>query len=83
MHPSFTEGLNALGYQCDERPGLLQHDVKECLHQYTGVVVATRIAIGKEEIEHAGDLKFIARAGSGMENIAVDCAIAKGRRCAS
>src|SRR5262245_16525774 len=80
FHPLLIEGLRKLGYECDERFGISQSEVADIIQQYHGIVVATRIIVEKETIERAASLKFIARAGSGMENI--DVAFAESRNIA-
>lgn len=81
FHPSLMQGLSDLGYECDERFGILQNEIAGIIHLYHGVVVATRIILGKEIIERGSSLKFIARAGSGMENIDVAFAQTRNITC--
>ncbi len=81
IHPLIAEGLQQLGYECDERFGISQQEVSEIIHLYYGIVVATRIVINLSVLDHASSLKFIARAGSGMENIAVAEATARNIYC--
>jgi D-3-phosphoglycerate dehydrogenase / 2-oxoglutarate reductase len=78
IHPSLVEGLSRIGYECDERFGISQQEAADIIHQYQGVVVATRIQFDKSMIDLASSLQFIARAGSGMENI--DVAYAEARK---
>ncbi len=70
-------GLTAMGFQCSYEPGISQAGVAANIHDYTGIVVATRIAVNRQLLESATQLKFIARAGSGMENI--DTLFASGK----
>ncbi len=81
MHPSLLEGLKSLGFECDYVPGILQAEVGSRIHSYTGLIVATRIFVDQNLIEKATSLKFIARAGSGMENIDVAFAQSKNIQC--
>jgi D-3-phosphoglycerate dehydrogenase len=48
---------------------------------YDGVVIRSKIKITKDIIDKATKLKFIARAGAGMENIDVEYAVQKGIKC--
>ncbi|MBA2422508.1 MAG: hypothetical protein H0V61_04715 [Chitinophagales bacterium] len=75
--PLLTEGLHAMGFECLYQPRILQNEVEGIIHHYTGIIVTTRIVVHKKVIESARLLKFIARAGSGMENI--DAAFANSR----
>lgn len=70
-------GLTAMGFQCSYEPGISQTAVSAIIHDYTGIVVATRIIVNRQLLELATQLKFIARAGSGMENI--DTLFASGK----
>ncbi|MBA2407421.1 MAG: hypothetical protein H0V65_05450 [Chitinophagales bacterium] len=75
------EGLHVLGFGCSYQPGISQKEVEKDIHHYTGVIVATRVVINKKVIESGKLLKFIARAGSGMENIETVFAASKNIYC--
>ncbi|MEO5675887.1 MAG: NAD(P)-dependent oxidoreductase [Chitinophagales bacterium] len=79
--PVLFAGLSALGYECDQRNGISHNDVLKIIQQYYGIIVATRIEVDKEMIDQTRQLKFIARAGSGMENIEVDYAVSRHISC--
>lgn len=83
VHPSLPEGLTKMGYECHERPGISQQETADIIHQYHGIVVATRIYLDKGILDLASSLKFIARAGSGLENIDVAYAEASRILCIS
>lgn len=67
--PILINGLTELGFQCNYEPGITQQEVATVIPEYTGIVVATRIVVNRQLLESATRLKFVARAGSGMENI--------------
>lgn len=75
------DGLIGLGYQCDYEPGISPSGVRDIIHEYTGLIVATRIIVDPPLIDVGQQLKFIARAGSGMENIAFEYAQSKNIVC--
>ena len=81
LDPLLAEGLEAIGFECEVKPGISQEEVKEIIHGYEGIIIATRIRLAKEILEHASRLKFIARAGSGMETIDVEYAKSKNIQC--
>ena len=81
IHPSLAEGLSKLGYACDELVRIRQDEVAEIIDRYDGIIVSTRIHVGRELIDRATKLRFIARAGSGMEAIDVTYAQSKGIIC--
>ena len=43
--------------------------IQELINEFDGIVIRSRFVIDKQFIDNCKNLKFIARAGSGMENI--------------
>ncbi len=81
VHELLLRGLAAMGYQCTYEPGISADTVQQIIHSYSGLIVATRIAVNKPIIQAAKRLRFIARAGSGMENIDTESAVLQGISC--
>lgn len=81
VHPLLKKQLTASGHQCDEGYQQSRAEVLQHIQPYDGVVIRSRIHIDKELIDHAKALRFIARAGAGMENIDVAYAESKGIKC--
>ena len=73
-HPLITEQLSAKGFLLDEDTTSTYAEVLEKIAGYDGIIIRSRIPIDQNFIEHAKNLKFIARVGAGMENIDVDFA---------
>ena len=48
------------------------------IHEYDGIIVRSRTKVTKEVIDKADNLKIIARAGVGVDNIDLDAATQKG-----
>ncbi len=69
LHPIFKEKAEKLGYVVDDRPEISREDTLSIIHQYTGIAIRTKFKIDKELIDAGQQLKFIARAGAGMDNI--------------
>jgi len=80
-HPLLINELEGMGYDCEFFSGTSISEVQEKLSSFSGVVIRSRFRIDKDFIDRAGNLEFIARAGSGMENIDIDYAAAKGIHC--
>jgi D-3-phosphoglycerate dehydrogenase len=80
-HPVLHETLEAHGHQCDLHYHLSKEEIMECLADYDGVVIRSRIPLTSEVIDLGNKLRFIARAGAGMENIDVAYARSKGIEC--
>lgn len=80
-HPLLHEMLLEKGFVCDlfyDKPAA---ELKKLIPQYDGIVIRSKFKITKEIIDSAPDLKCIARAGAGMENIDVEYARSKGIAC--
>lgn len=80
-HPLLHETLQKAGHTCDLNYQWTKEEIINSIHLYDGIVIRSKIKITKEIIDKALKLKFIARAGAGMENIDVDYAESKGIRC--
>lgn len=80
-HPVLHETLMNAGHTCDLNYHWTKEEISDNIHLYDGVVIRSRIKLTKELIDKAIRLKFIARAGAGMENIDVTYAESKGIKC--
>jgi D-3-phosphoglycerate dehydrogenase len=80
-HPALQEMLEKAGHTCDLQYKWNKGEILDHIHLYDGIVIRSRIKITKEIIDKAEKLKFIARAGAGMENIDTTYAEKKGIHC--
>ncbi len=67
--PLLKKQLNAHGFKCVVRPKITQEELLKIIHDFDGLIIRSRIAACKSLIKKAHKLKFVARAGSGIENI--------------
>lgn len=81
VHPYLVEQLPTIGYTVSYKPTIAANKVKDIISNYTGLVVRSKTHITKEILDHATQLQFIGRAGSGMEIIDVEYAKSKGITC--
>src|SRR5262245_53274999 len=81
VHPSLRTSLEAAKHLCEDGTGWTREAILERVEDYDGVVIRSRIALDKEFLQRATRLKFIARAGAGMENIDVAEASKRGIQC--
>lgn len=81
LHPVFKERAIALGFEVDDQPKYKREDVLAYISAYAGLAVRTKFNVDKEILEAATNLKFIARAGAGMDNIDEVYARSKGIFC--
>ncbi|WP_332018990.1 2-hydroxyacid dehydrogenase [Kaistella sp.] len=77
-HPLITEQLSAKGFMLDEDTTSTYDEVLEKIADYEGIIIRSRIPVDQNFLEHAKNLKFIARVGAGMENIDVAFAEKRG-----
>jgi D-3-phosphoglycerate dehydrogenase len=69
VHPSFMKGIEELGYSFTDGTAWSNDKILEELHNYTGILVRSKITLDKNFFDKAPNLKFIARAGAGIEHI--------------
>jgi D-3-phosphoglycerate dehydrogenase len=81
VHPVLEEKLTADGYVCEHDYTCSVEELKEKINNYTGLVLRSRLIIDEDLLSKAGKLSFIARSGSGLENIDVGYAKQKGISC--
>ena len=69
VHPFLKEQLEKLNYICDTAYKKSKSEIEHIICSYDGIIIRSRFKIDQKFIDKAYKLKFIARAGSGMENI--------------
>ena len=77
-HPFLKEGLEELGYTCEEAYTDSKTSLEGKMAAYEGLVIRSRFRIDRNFLDKASRLQFIARVGAGMENIDVAYAQSKG-----
>ena len=77
-HDMIYEELSALGIENHVDLKSTKSEIENIISNYHGIVIRSRITIDKGFIEKAINLKFIARVGSGTENI--DCEYLKEKK---
>ncbi len=78
IHPIFIEKAEALGYTCDYRPTIKPTEALEIIGGYEGLVIRSKFNVDRKVIDTATSLRFICRAGAGLDNIDEAYAIEKG-----
>lgn len=82
-HPILRERLEQKGFEVVEDPAITAEALRDSIGFYEGLIVTTRLRIGRDILERADKLRWIGRLGSGMELIDTDVAEKKGIRCVS
>jgi len=78
VHPLLYEALSKDGYEVNFQPEIKPDEVLAIIHDYTGLIVNSKVYVGKEMMDRAKKLKFVCRAGSGLEVIDLNYAKEKG-----
>jgi D-3-phosphoglycerate dehydrogenase len=69
LHPVFKDRAEQLGYVVDDLPKITRAETLAVISGYEGIAVRTKFKIDKELMDAAPGLKFVARAGAGLDNI--------------
>ena len=69
IHPIFMERAEALGYTCDYQPLIKPAEALEIIGNYAGLVIRSKFNVDRKVIDAATSLRFVCRAGAGMDNI--------------
>ena len=81
VHPCLKEFLEESGYYCDVETEISKKGIMQIINSYSGIVIRSRISLDREILEKADNLQFIARSGSGMENIDMEFASKQNILC--
>lgn len=69
IHPVFIEMAQAKGYECNYQPKITAAEAFEVIGDYAGLVIRSKFNVNKQVIDAAKQLRFVCRAGAGMDNI--------------
>jgi D-3-phosphoglycerate dehydrogenase len=73
VHPILSEKLIELGFECEFNYTISYAELLLHISNYQGVVLRSRISFDAKLIQEAQNLEFIARSGSGLEIIDLEC----------
>ena len=69
VHPILEEKLQQAGFECTNHFHSSFEDLKPILSDAVGLVIRSRFTINADFLSFCPSLEFIARSGSGLENI--------------
>lgn len=72
MHLSLMPMLENLGFQTDYQPKISRVEIIEKLKNCTGLIIRSKTFVDAELLQNANQLKFIGRAGAGLDLIDID-----------
>ena len=81
VHSFLINELEKHKITCDSASNKTKEDIRKIIKNYEGIILRSRFNIDKHLIDAGRKLKFIARAGSGLENIDIKYAEMKKIAC--
>ena len=81
VHSFLIRSLRRDGHECVEGYHLTRTEILSSINEFEGIVVRSRVLLDGELLSRAGKLRFIARAGAGMESIDIKFAESKNIIC--
>jgi D-3-phosphoglycerate dehydrogenase len=69
MHQSIVPLLSKEGFVVDYRPDIKRPEIEEIINQYEGLIIRSKTPMDRELLSKATSLKFIGRAGAGLDKI--------------
>lgn len=78
MHPSLIEMLKSDGWEFDYAPTLKRAEILEAVGPYEGLMIRSKTKVDLEFLDKAPRLKFIARAGAGLDLIDIPAVESRG-----
>lgn len=74
VHSVLWDKLTTMGWICVDHTNSTAEEAIEIVKAYDGVVIRSKFKFTKDRLSNCPQLKFIARAGSGLENIDLEAA---------
>lgn len=78
MHESIVPLLEEGGHEVHYRPEIEKKEILEIIGNYEGLIIRSKTPMNKPLLEKATRLKFIGRAGAGLDNIDIEYLEEKG-----
>ncbi len=73
-HDSIVPLLSEIGVEAHYRPDITEEEVHQIIHEYEGMIVRSKMYLGADLFAKANRLRYIARAGAGIDQIDEDAA---------
>lgn len=81
VNPILKKSLEKLNHICDTAYDKSKVEIEDIINNYDGLIIRSRFKIDEQFLDKGTKLKFIARAGSGLENINTSYAKNKKIKC--
>lgn len=78
MHECIFPVLKEAGFETVYAPDIDRSGILKIIHEFEGLIIRSKTSVDKEMIDLATNLKFVARAGAGMDKLDQEYLISKG-----
>jgi D-3-phosphoglycerate dehydrogenase len=78
MHKSIIPMLKKNGHEVNYAPKITRSEILEIVDQYDGLIIRSKTPMDRELLEKATNLKFIGRAGAGLDQIDLEYLVERG-----
>jgi D-3-phosphoglycerate dehydrogenase / 2-oxoglutarate reductase len=72
MHDSLFTMLAEIGWEADYHPDITREEIRQRHADYEGMIVRSKTIIDRDLLGEHPTLKFVGRAGAGMDNLDID-----------
>lgn len=69
MHESIIPQLEAIGIDAHYHPDITRKEILETVDRFDGIIVRSKLHLDREFFDSATNLRFVARAGAGLDQI--------------
>lgn len=69
MHLSIIPLLEKEGFEVDYKPEIKREEILEIVHEYEGLIIRSKTPMDRPFLQKANKLRFIGRAGAGLDKI--------------
>ena len=69
LHDSIHDLIQEIGIEYSYQPNITRAEIKEQLSAYDGLIIRSKTRVDEDLLENAHKLKFVARAGAGLDNL--------------
>lgn len=69
MHESLLPILDEAGFEAFYKPNISREEIKSSISLYDGLIIRSKTYVDQNLLKNALNLKFVARAGSGIDNL--------------
>jgi D-3-phosphoglycerate dehydrogenase / 2-oxoglutarate reductase len=77
MHLSIIPMLEEIGFVADYQPQIKRHEIIGVINKYVGLIIRSKTFVDEELLQNAHQLKFIGRAGAGLDLVDIDLVASK------